>query len=84
MESWCMKKQVVFARTTRAQKLMVVQAAQRVGLMVGVLGDRVEDSPAIKQGDIGISLNLFGSEVTKDAADMILLNDDLASLIDGV
>jgi sodium/potassium-transporting ATPase subunit alpha len=51
---------------------------------VGVTGDGVNDSPAIKQGDIGISMGISGSDVTKDAADMILLNDDFASIIDGV
>ncbi len=44
----------------------------------------MNDSPAIKQGDIGISMNISGSDVTKDAADMILLNDDFASIVDGV
>lgn len=44
----------------------------------------MNDSPAIKQGDIGISMGISGSDVTKDAADMILLNDDFASIVDGV
>ena len=47
-------------------------------------GDGVNDSPAIKQGDIGISMGISGSDVTKDAADMILLNDDFGSIVDGV
>jgi len=84
LDSWCRKKQIVFARTTPAQKLLIVKANQRLGAIVGVTGDGVNDSPAIKQGDIGISMGISGSDVTKDAADMILLNDDFGSIVDGV
>jgi sodium/potassium-transporting ATPase subunit alpha len=84
LESWVNKPQIVFARTTPAQKLQIVKACQKVGHVVGVTGDGVNDSPAIKQGDIGISMGISGSDVTKDAADMILLNDDFASIVDGV
>ena len=75
---------MVFARTTPAQKLQIVKSCQAIGHVVGVTGDGVNDSPAIKQGDIGISMGISGSDVTKDAADMILLNDDFASIVDGV
>ena len=61
-----------------------MKACQNVGNVVGVTGDGVNDSPAIKQGDIGISMGISGSDVTKDAADMILLNDDFGSIVDGV
>ena len=74
----------MFARTTPAQKLQIVKAHQKLGLVVGVTGDGVNDSPAIKQADIGISMGISGSDVTKEAADMILLNDDFASIVDGV
>jgi len=84
LESWAKKPQVVFARTTPAQKLQIVKSCQAIGHVVGVTGDGVNDSPAIKQGDIGISMGISGSDVTKDAADMILLNDDFASIVDGV
>ena len=84
LETWCKKRQIVFARTTPAQKLLIVKANQKLDLIVGVTGDGVNDSPAIKQGDIGISMGISGSDVTKDAADMILLNDDFGSIIDGV
>jgi sodium/potassium-transporting ATPase subunit alpha len=84
LEAWVRKPQIVFARTTPAQKLQIVKACQAIGNVVGVTGDGVNDSPAIKQGDIGISMGISGSDVTKDAADMILLNDDFSSIVDGV
>ena len=84
LTNWVKKPQIVFARTSPAQKLQIVTACQNVGNVVGVTGDGVNDSPAIKQGDIGISMGISGSDVTKDAADMILLNDDFGSIVDGV
>lgn len=84
LTEWVKKPEIVFARTTPAQKLQIVKACQNVGNVVGVTGDGVNDSPAIKQGDIGISMGISGSDVTKDAADMILLNDDFSSIVDGV
>ncbi|KAL4461657.1 hypothetical protein ABPG72_007592 [Tetrahymena utriculariae] len=84
LRKWVKKPYCVFARTTPAQKLQIVQACQYEGYICAVTGDGVNDSPAIKQGDIGISMNLTGSDVTKDAADMILLDDDFASIVSGV
>ncbi|KAL4470479.1 hypothetical protein ABPG74_012090 [Tetrahymena malaccensis] len=84
LKQWVQKPYCVFARTTPAQKLQIVQACQSVGFICAVTGDGVNDSPAIKQADIGISMNISGSDVTKDAADMILLNDDFSSIVTGI
>ncbi|KAG0240807.1 hypothetical protein BGW41_006665 [Actinomortierella wolfii] len=78
------KNEIIFARTSPKHKLQIVKRAQALGHIVGVTGDGVNDSPALKKADLGIAMNMSGSDVSKDAAAMILLDDNFASTVKGI
>lgn len=78
------KREVVFSRTSPSQKLLIVNGCQSLNHIVAVTGDGVNDSPAIKKANIGVAMGIVGSDVAKDAADMLLLDDNFNSIVKGV
>lgn len=78
------KEEIIFSRVTPEQKLRVLRVLKRNGEVVAMVGDGVNDAPSLKEADVGVAMGVTGTDVAREVADVILLDDSFASIVKGI